>query len=73
MTDMGVQKLTSKSEIKFNDLIDLDRPCIIYMLVPYEEIINDTPSPRCSQYQSFLYLAKQARKFPGIGKSCQGK
>lgn len=37
MTDMGVQKLTSKNEINFADLINEDQPCIIYMLVPYEE------------------------------------
>ena len=34
---MGVQKLTSKNEINFADLINEDQPCIIYMLVPYEE------------------------------------
>ena len=63
MTDMGVQKLTSKSEIKFNDLIDIDRPCIIYMLVPYEEKSRYVIASMFAD-QSFLYLAKQARKFP---------
>lgn len=64
MTDMGVQKLTSKNEINFADLINEDQPCIIYMLVPYEEKSRYVIASMFAD-QSFLYLAKQARKYPG--------
>lgn len=63
MTDMGVQKLTSKNEINFADLINEDQPCIIYMLVPYEEKSRYVIASMFAD-QSFLYLAKQARKYP---------
>ena len=60
MTDMGVQKLTSKNEINFADLINEDQPCIIYMLVPYEEKSRYVIASMFAD-QSFMYLAKQAR------------
>lgn len=64
MTDMGVQKLTSKNEINFADLINEDQPCIIYMLVPYEEKSRYVIASMFAD-QSFMYLAKQARKYQG--------
>lgn len=64
MTDMGVQKLTSKNEINFADLTNEDQPCIIYMLVPYEEKSRYVIASMFAD-QSFLYLAKQARKYQG--------
>lgn len=62
-TDMGIQKLTSKNEIDFNDLVSDDQPCVIYMLVPFEEksryVIASMFVDQC-----FLFLARHARRCP---------
>ena len=39
-------------------------PCIIYMLVPYEEKSRYVIASMFAD-QSFMYLAKQAKKIPG--------
>lgn len=36
-TDMGISKLTSGNQIDFNDLIDPDKPCATFMIVPDED------------------------------------
>ncbi|MBQ9531611.1 MAG: type IV secretory system conjugative DNA transfer family protein [Eubacterium sp.] len=36
-TDMGISKLTSGNQIDFNCLIDPDKPCAIFMIVPDED------------------------------------
>lgn len=64
MTDTGIQKMTSRNEIDFDDLIDPCRPCAVFMCVPFEDKTRHVITSMFVD-QSFGYLIRQARYMPG--------
>ena len=63
MTDTGIQKMTSRNEIDFDDLINPDKPCVVFMCVPFEDKTRHVITSMFVD-QSFSYLIRQARYMP---------
>lgn len=62
-TDYGVRRITSGNTIDFEKLIDPERPCVIYLILPDEDRSRDVLASMFID-QCYDYLAKRAKTFP---------
>ena len=62
--DMGISKLTSANQIDFNRLIDPDKPCAIFMVVPDEDTSRHIIASLFVN-QCYNSLVEQSSKFSG--------
>ena len=63
-SDMGISKLTSSNQIDFNRLIDPDKPCAVFMVVPDEDTSRHVIASLFVN-QCYNYLVEQSSQFRG--------
>lgn len=61
--DMGVQKITSGNTVEFSKLVNDDKPCAVFIILPDEDRSRDVIASAFIN-QSYDYLVKQAKKHP---------